>query len=392
MRLEPVSLDERVESIDVMRGFALLGILLINMLAFHSPFSYIDPYTWFDGAGDQATFTFLDIFIQASFYPLFAMLFGYGLGIQFLRAEKRGKSFAPMAVKRLAVLLVFGILHAFLLWFGDILITYAIMGFLLIGMMRLDSKWLLSLGLIIYAIPQTLLLMILFAAVAMDSSFYTGIQEVQNSMAAYGGGSFAEIFRQRFDDWYYVNNPLNYIVLTVTILPFTMIGAAAAKWRLIERANELKKLWLGLAIGGFALGLLLKLMPYIIEPNIAMTFTQDIFGGPLLAVAYAAVIALLSRKGTVPLLMRPLVKTGRMSLTIYIMQSLIATTIFYSYGLGLYGQINLLTGTLLALGIFAVQLIFAEIWLSKFSQGPLEMLWRKITYGLNFDKTDKSNN
>ncbi|TAA73193.1 DUF418 domain-containing protein [Planococcus salinarum] len=391
MRLEPVSLDERVESIDIMRGFALLGILLINMLAFHSPFSYIDPYTWFDGPGDQATFAFLDIFIQASFYPLFAMLFGYGLGIQFLRAEARNKSFAPMAVKRLAVLLVFGILHAFLIWFGDILITYAIMGFLLIGMMRLESKWLLRLGLLIYAIPQALLLMILFAAVAADSSFYTGIQEVQDSIAAYGGGTFAEIFRQRFDDWMYGNNALNYIVLTVTILPFTMIGAAAAKWRLIERADELKKLWIGLAVGGFALGLLLKLMPYIIEPNIAITFLQDIFGGPLLAVAYAAIIALITRHGSVPLLLRPLVKAGRMSLTIYITQSLIATTIFYSYGLGLYGQVNLLTGTLLGLGIFAVQLIFAEIWLSKFSQGPLEMIWRKLTYGLNFKKTNKSN-
>lgn len=380
-----------MESIDIMRGFALLGILLINMLAFHSPFSYIDPYTWFDGPGDQATFAFLDIFIQASFYPLFAMLFGYGLGIQFLRAEARNKAFAPMAVKRLAVLLVFGILHAFLIWFGDILITYAIMGFLLIGMMRLQSKWLLRLGLVIYAIPQALLLMILFAAVAADSSFYTGIQEVQNSIAAYGGGTFAEIFRQRFDDWMYGNNPLNYIVLTVTILPFTMIGAAAAKWRLIERANELKKLWMGLAVGGFALGLLLKLMPYISEPNIAITFLQDIFGGPLLAVAYAASIALITRHGSVPLLLRPLVKAGRMSLTIYITQSLIATTIFYSYGLGLYGQVNLLTGTLLGLGIFAVQLIFAELWLSKFSQGPLEMIWRKLTYGLNFKKTNKSN-
>ncbi|HSJ37882.1 MAG TPA: DUF418 domain-containing protein [Planococcus sp. (in: firmicutes)] len=392
MKLEPVALDERVESIDLMRGFALLGILLINMLAFHSPFSYIDPYTWFDGQGDGAVFSFLDIFIQASFYPLFAMLFGYGLGIQFLRAEKRGKAFAPMAVKRLAVLLVFGILHAFLIWFGDILITYAIMGFLLIGMMRLQSKWLLSLGLIIYAIPQTLLLIILFAAVAMDSSFYTGIQEVQNSIAAYGGGTYAEIFRQRFDDWFYINNPLNYIVLIVTILPFTMIGAAAAKWRLIERADELKKLWIGLAAGGFTLGLLLKLTPYIFEPNIAITYLQDIFGGPLLAVAYAAIIALMSRKGAVPRFLRPLAKAGRMSLTTYITQSLIATTIFYSYGLGLYDQVDLLTGTLLALGIFAMQLIFAEIWLSKFNQGPLELVWRKLTYGVKIEKSNKLNN
>lgn len=392
MKLEPVALDERVESIDLMRGVALLGILLVNMLAFHSPFSYIDPYTWFDAAGDQTTYAFIDVFVQASFYPLFAMLFGYGLGMQFLRAESRNRPFAPMAVKRLAILLLFGILHAFLLWFGDILITYAIMGFLLIGMMRLDSKWLLTLGVIIYAVPQALLLLILFAAVAMDSSFYVGIQEVQNSVAAYGGGTYAEIFRQRFDDWMYSNNPLNYIVLIVTILPFTMVGAAAAKWRLIERTREMKKLWIGLAVGGFVIGLLLKLTPYLIDKNIAMTYLQDIFGGPLLAVSYAAAIALISQNLKAAKILRPLAKAGRMSLTTYITQSVIATTIFYSYGLGLYGQVSVLTGTLLALGIFVIQLIFAELWLTKFNQGPLEMLWRKITYGLNFTKTNNSDN
>lgn len=392
MRLQPVALDERVEAIDLMRGFALLGILLINMLAFHSPLYYIDPYTWFDAPGDTATFSFLDVFIQASFYPLFAMLFGYGLGMQFLRAEARNKAFAPMAAKRLAVLLVFGILHAFLIWYGDILITYAIMGFLLIGMIRLESKWLLSLGVIIYVIPQTLLLVMMFAAVALDSSFYVGIQEVQNSMAAYGGGTFAEIFRQRFDDWMYGNNPLNYIILIVTILPFTMVGAAAAKWRLIERTKELKKTWIALAAGGILIGLLLKLTPYIFEPNIALTYLQEIFGGPLLAVGYAAIIALLAQSGSIRKMLRPFSKVGRMSLTTYITQSIIATTIFYSYGLGLYGQVSLLTGTLMALGIFAVQLIFSEIWLTKFSQGPLEMLWRKVTYGLNFEKSNKSNN
>nr|WP_238942629.1 DUF418 domain-containing protein [Planococcus beigongshangi] len=375
-----------------MRGVALLGILLVNMLAFHSPFSYIDPYTWFDAAGDQTTYAFIDVFVQASFYPLFAMLFGYGLGMQFLRAESRNRPFAPMAVKRLAILLLFGILHAFLLWFGDILITYAIMGFLLIGMMRLDSKWLLTLGVIIYAVPQALLLLILFAAVAMDSSFYVGIQEVQNSVAAYGGGTYAEIFRQRFDDWMYSNNPLNYIVLIVTILPFTMVGAAAAKWRLIERTREMKKLWIGLAVGGFVIGLLLKLTPYLIDKNIAMTYLQDIFGGPLLAVSYAAAIALISQNLKAAKILRPLAKAGRMSLTTYITQSVIATTIFYSYGLGLYGQVSVLAGTLLALGIFVIQLIFAELWLTKFNQGPLEMLWRKITYGLNFTKTNNSDN
>lgn len=390
MKLQPVALNERIEAIDLMRGFSLLGILIINMLAFHSPFSYIDPYTWFDGEGNQTTFTIIDIFIQASFYPLFSMLFGYGLAMQFMKAQKKQQPFMPLAVKRLAVLLVFGIIHAFLIWYGDILITYAIAGFLLIGMLRLHPGWLLGLGALIYTVPHALLLLLMFVAVSIDPNFYTGIQEVQSSLAAYPTGTFAEIFSQRFDDWMYSNNPMNYIILIVTILPFAMAGAAAAKWQLIEKTKQYWKIWMALAIIPFAIGLLLKSAPYIFKANYAFIYLQDIFGGPLLAISYAAIIALIAQHAKIRKVLNPVAKAGRMSLTTYISQSIIATFIFYSYGLGLYGQVNLVTGTLMAFGIFAIQLIFAEIWLTKFRQGPLEMLWRKITYGVNFEKSNNS--
>src|SRR5690606_18568883 len=127
-----------------------------------------------------------------------------------------------------------------------------------------------------------------------------------------------------------------------------------AKWRLIERTRELKKLWIVLAAGGFVAGLLLKLTPYLVDQNLAMIYLQDIFGGPLLAVSYAAIIALVSQNLRASKILRPLSKAGRMSLTTYITQSVVATTIFYSYGLGLYGEVSVLTGTLLALGIFAI--------------------------------------
>lgn len=390
MKLQPVALDERVEAIDLMRGFALLGILLVNMLAFHSPLSYIDPYTWFDGTGDDAVYSFIDIFIQASFYPLFSMLFGYGLAMQFLRAEARRQPFAPLAVKRLLVLLAFGIIHAFLIWYGDILITYAIMGFLLIGMMRLPSSLLLGLGTLIYAVPHGLLLILMFIAVSADPNFYTGIQAVQSSLAAYPTGTFAEIFSQRLNDWLYSNNPLNYIIFAFTILPFLMVGAAAAKWQLIERTRQYWKLWTALAVVPLLLGLLLKSAPYIFEKNYAFVYIQDYFGGPLVAIGYAALIALIAQSGIARKVLNPVAKAGRMSLTTYISQSVIATFIFYSYGLGLYAQVNLMTGTWIALGIFAIQLIFAELWLSKFKQGPLEKLWRKITYSGNLEKSNNS--
>lgn len=113
MKLQPTTLRERVDAIDLMRGFSLFGILLINMLAFHSPLSYIDPYKWFSSNMDQTIFTGLDIFVQASFYLLFAMLFGYGLMMQFSRAQQHSQPFVPLAVKRLVILLAFGIIHAF---------------------------------------------------------------------------------------------------------------------------------------------------------------------------------------------------------------------------------------------------------------------------------------
>ena len=390
MNLQPVSLNERVKAIDLMRGFSLFGILIVNMLAFHSPFLYIDPYKWFSGNLNEGIYWFIDIFIQASFYPLFAMLFGYGLAMQYMRAEASNRPFMPLAVKRLMVLLLFGVLHAFLIWHGDILITYAIMGFLLIFMIRLPSAWLLGFAAIIYTVPHLLLLGIMFIAVAADPNIYVGYMEIESSIQAYQSGSFAEIFSQRLADWTYSNNLANYIILIATILPFLMIGAAAAKWRLIERTQEKRKLWIFLAIGPLLTGLLLKSAPALFEPNYAFVYLQDIFGGPLLAVSYAAIIALLAQKTFVQKLFSPVAKVGRMSLTTYITQSILATLIYYSYGFGLYGQVDLLTGTLIAIGIFVVQLIFAELWFEKFSRGPLEMVWRKWTYGNNFEKTNNS--
>lgn len=390
MKLQPVALNERVEAIDIMRGFSLLGILIINMLTFHSPLSYVNPYTYFTRPYDSEIYGFIDIFIQASFYPLFAMLFGYGLAMQFMKVEAKKQPFLPVAGRRLLVLLGIGILHAFLLWYGDILITYAVIGFLLLGMLKLSPKLLLGLAALIYTVPHALLLLVMFIAVSVNPSFYTGIQAVQSSIDAYGSGTFIDIFSQRLSDWSYSNGPFNFVVLIATILPLMMVGAAAAKWQLIERTKQLRKLWIGLAVIPLAVGLLLKSTPQLIAENYAYVYLQDIFGGPLVAVGYAAIIALLAQYAGIRKILQPLAKVGRMSLTIYIMQSLIATFIFYSYGFGLYGKVDLLSGTLIALGIFAIQLIFAEVWLSKFKQGPLEKLWRKGTYGKSFEKINNS--
>lgn len=387
MSIKPTGVNERIISIDVMRGFALLGIFVVNMLFFHSPYIYINPYTWFQNPSDYETFKMIDIFVQGSVYPLFSMLFGYGLAMQFLKSTANGGPFAKFAVRRLTVLLIIGCIHAFLIWAGDILITYALAGFVLILMIRLKPIWLLLISIFLFLIPNGLLYGLVYLGSLLEPNatiIYTGIQEIEASIVAYGQGSWGDIFSQRLSDWLYMSgNGLIVISMLFTIVPFLLLGAAAAKWKLIERARELKVYWMITVLVMLIVGTVIKWLPYLLEANLFTMGIQDTFGGPLQAIAYAGIIALVCSIPFAAKILSPISKVGRMSMTTYLMQSIIATTIFYAYGFGLYGKIDLSTGTWMAIGIYAFQVVFAEIWFTKFKQGPVEMLWRKLTYSNN---------
>ena len=389
MNVAPTQLSERVVALDMMRGFSLLGIFIVNMLAFHTPFYYIDPYTWFTVPADRDAFQWIDIAIQGSVYPLFSMLFGYGLAMQFTKAKERGVSFPKLALRRLLVLLGFGIVHAFFIWSGDILITYAISGLMLMWILFLSWKWLLGIALGLFLLPNALLsfLMMLIPA---DEPFYSGIQQIESSIVAFGSGSWTDIFAQRAADWFYANGLAIIPLIIISILPFMMIGAAASKVNLIQRTTEKKVFWLILIVITLSVGTYIKFLPHIQGATYFYKFVQDMFGGPLQAVAYAGIIALLSQLSLFRKLFSPVANAGRMSMTTYLTQSIIATTIFYSYGFGLYGKVDVMTGTWIAIGIFIIQLIFAELWLAKFTQGPVEMLWKRLTYGKNAKKTSEN--
>jgi uncharacterized protein len=382
--LTPIKESERIVSLDVIRGFSLLGIFIINMISFHSPFLYMDPYSWWKVPSDTALFPWIDVLVQASFYPLFAMMFGYGLAIQYDRAEEKGMPFYTFGIKRLLILLVIGCIHAFLIWSGDILINYAVFGLLLLLFMRLRGKSLLLLGSLLLLLPQlffSILLVLMTFSDPAGVAHYTNIGALQDSVAAYASGSFSEIMVQRFSDWYAVNSPGNLLFLILSILPVMMIGAGAGKLQLLEKIASHKRSWLLLGICLLVTSIAIKMLPLIIETNAAYSYIQDYLGGPFLSVSYAVILALLVENKKMKKWSKPLASAGRMSLTNYLLQSIIGTLIFYSYGFGLYGQITLTTGTYLALGIFAIQVILSEIWLSKFKHGPVEKLWRLLSYG-----------
>ena len=382
MKVRPTELHERVVAIDMMRGFSLLGIFIVNMLAFHTPFYYINPYTWYTYPLDKETFQWIDIVVQASVYPLFSMLFGYGLMMQFRKSQDLGNSFIPVGLRRLSILLIIGILHAFLVWSGDILITYALSGFIVLSLLRLSKVWLISIASLLYILPNLGLAFLSYIFAASGEEFYTGVEELESSLVAFGSGSWMDIFMQRAADWTYANIESGSLFLIgMTILPYMLLGAAAAQGKLIERTSSKKTFWVTLTAITLIAGFSLKQLPYLFEANFYYMFVQDFFGGPLVAIGYAGLITLLCQLSIFRKLLSPVAKVGRMSMTTYLSQSLIATTIFYSYGYGLYGKMDVLTGTWMAVGIFVIQMIFAEIWLSKFKQGPVEAIWKRATYG-----------
>ncbi|WP_153732008.1 DUF418 domain-containing protein [Sporosarcina obsidiansis] len=393
MKLTPTPLTERVDGLDFLRGLALLGIFIANMLHFHSPYAYMDPYTWFSTPGDQSAFHFIDVFIEASFYPLFAMLFGYGLNMQYEKSLKNQTPFAPFMARRMSWLLVFGIFHALLIWFGDILFTYAIMGFIMIALVRIPKKWLFSLALVLYIVPSSLLyIFTLISRKINPNSLLDGfvdIQQIELAISAYAHGTFIEIFMYRMSEWF-TYGVIGLITAIFVILPLMMLGAAFSKWKIIENMYAMKWKLVVTMIVCISLGILLKSMPYIDGPKFENIYlVQSTFGGPILTIGYVALFMLLWQIPFLKIVTKPFATIGRMAFTTYIMQSIIATLIFYSYGAGLYGKVDIVTGTWLAIGIFVIQMIAAQIWLSKFRMGPLESIWKRLSYGKNFGNKEE---
>ncbi|KMY53192.1 hypothetical protein AC623_03665 [Bacillus sp. FJAT-27231] len=392
MQLAPLKQEERIGTLDSLRGLALLGIFLVNMISFHSPYFYYDPYEWWKESESFWHYRWIDIFVQGSFYPLFAMMFGFGTAMQRENAMKRGQSFLPTGIRRFSFLLVIGVIHAFLIWPGDILINYAIFGLFLLLFLRLSGKILIIIGSVLLLLPNIFLsiLLILLATVDPTSAVHwTDIAGIEKSIAAYGSGTFAEITQQRVADWLTGNEPSVWWAQVVSIFPHFLIGAGAQKLRIFTRGQARPDAAFITFITFFAVGVVLKSLPYMIEPNLAYVHVQDSIGGPLLAVSYAALIIGISFMKNGSKLLKPFAAAGRMSLTNYLLQSVIGTLIFYHYGLGLYGQIKLSTGVWIAVAIFVGQMILSEFWLSKFKRGPMEALWRKVTYGFQKEREQR---
>jgi len=228
-----------------------------------------------------------------------------------------------------------------------------------------------------------LLLFLLGAAATLDGGAEFSMYDKQaadQAIQVYQTGSFAEVTEQRISEWYENNNLMGLIFYFITILPLFMIGAGAAKMRLFEevKSNRRKIAYYAAALA--VIGLLIKALPYMAKRNLMTDYAQDVFGGAMLAMAYALLIALASENRKFDRFLSPLAAAGRLSISNYLFQSVFSTLVFYSYGFGYYGRISIFAGTMLALIIYAFQLAISSWWVKRYYYGPVEWVWRSGTY------------
>ena len=394
--IRPVSLSDRLEIVDVLRGIAVCGILIGNV-------------QWFSGYGmmppalaaaaptyDQVTHFLVHFFVEGKFYSIFSFLFGFGFALQMGRAAERGDTTASLFKRRLFWLLITGLIHAYLLWPGDILSIYALMGFVLILFRNKSNKSLLKWAVALIATPVVtyILLYIAFVMFAppdtaanLDAMMVERWTEGIRSVTQNTFWQTATTYNLDYIKGRYLG--LIFQMRLPKILAMFLLGMYAYRLGIFQNLSTHKPLIRRVLVYGLVLGLIGNISmawlagseaPFPPSPLGVGGVIGYAFGVPALALFFIAAVATLWQRPAWQRVLRILAPVGRMALTNYLMQTVICVIIFYGYGFGLFGSVGALKATLIALAIFVFQIVTSTIWLKFFAYGPMEWIWRQLTY------------
>ena len=398
----PVNPSDRVVFIDALRGLALFGILMVNLQYMYKPMTDMLISSSQGAPLHQiVSESFIKFFFEGKFYIIFSILFGFGFWVFLNKSIPDGSSIIPLFRRRLFFLMLFGIAHIVFLWVGDILLYYSLIGFILILFKKAPDKkvkrW--SISLVVAPPIITALLIAMVWAIsqipeakeAMDTGIQESInemtREVEHATATYAGGSFSEIISVRIKE--YLKLLSGSIFIFPVILGMFLLGFLLARKKILtEYLNHLrffKKLfWWGIGIGIPANTLYALASHYSIlsipDGWMLLETFMHIFGGIAFGLSFISGMAILFAKKKSSIFRNFLAPVGRMALTNYLLHSIIGAFLFYSYGFGLIGQIEVWQGIVLAIVIFSTQVAFSRWWLSRYKFGPFEWLWRSLTY------------
>ncbi|MGH8029809.1 MAG: DUF418 domain-containing protein, partial [Arenimonas sp.] len=406
--LAPVAAEERMPALDVVRGFALLGIFLMNMEFFARPMQDIslpgiDP----SAAGlDRIAEFVVFFFVQGKFWTLFSLLFGMGFAVMIERARRAGRPFVPAYLRRSLALLGIGLVHALLVWSGDILVTYAIAALLLLALRGVRHAWLHHLAgvapppmspgrLATWGLASFGLLLVVAlvfgalgsastpqapdAASAHEQAEWRAemTQDREAAVLAYSTGTYTVVIVQRVID------TIEQVVALPEFLPFVLgvflLGMAILRGGLLEHPHEHRDTLRAMRNVGLPVGFALMALSTWLGTGMgfshfdladAAQVISYLVAGLVLALAYGATVVLALDGPAGPWLQRWLAPAGRMALTNYLAQSIFGTLLFYGYGFGGWDRIGRAQGVALALAFYALQLVGSRAWLAQFRFGP----------------------
>lgn len=417
--IDPISATERYAPMDILRGVAIFGILVMNIYGFAMPFAaYSNPLVL--GGTDplnMGIWFFTHIFFDQKFLAIFSMLYGAGIAMLTERALQRGVKATGIFYRRSFWLLVIGFLHGQLLWFGDILFGYAATGMLMYLFRNRRPRTLIIIALLWLPVAPLLtytggifMHKMQGQAVALEARQEAGetlTEEEQELLVGWGEtasmmapteediaedlevyrGDYAGILEHRSPlvAMFQIQGLFFYILWRAGGL--MLIGMALLKTGVLKghaTAGFYKKMML------FGYGLGLPIMVFSawnmhahgFEPlwMFQIGMTPNYFASILVGLGHIGLVFTLHKAGVFDALFRRFAAVGRMAFTNYLAHSLIMTSIFYGYGLGLYGDLPRATQMLFALALIAAQLVYSPWWLSRFRFGPAEWLWRSLTY------------
>jgi uncharacterized protein len=393
-RLDPVAAADRVALLDVLRGFALYGVLLANTF-------------WFSGRAflpreeiaatrtriNEVASFLIKIFVDGKAMTLFSLLFGLGFAIQLERARARGQDGLPVYLRRLGILLAIGLCHIVLIWWGDILWNYALTGFVMVLFRRRSQRALLVWAALFVVVPP------MIAMVPAVAAFFERVIPQPPDGAAFraqvldalrGHDRARLIEMQVRQTLHHVSHmPLSFIPWTLSRF---LAGYALGRSRLLHDAASRRPLFRKVLVGGLIVGLACGVAGYLrqrfvrnggtlsVGVKIAL-IVPDELAYIAMAAAYVAALALLMQRPAWSRRLLVLAPVGQMALTSYLSQSLICTFLFYGWGLGLIGHVGTALCIPLTLAIFTFQILVSRAWLRRFRFGPVEWVWRSLTYG-----------
>ncbi len=392
----PVRQTARILSLDVLRGFAVLGILVMNIQSFSMiGVAYINPTAYGDLTGaNYVVWLLCHVLADMKFLSIFSMLFGAGIVLMTSRREAATGRSAGVHYRRMGWLLVIGAMHAYLLWYGDVLFSYAMCGFLVFLFRRRKPVTLIILGLAVVGVATCISLLFHFslpqwpdeAIVELQTVWQPTEETVAKEVATYRGGWLGQ-FRDRAPNALFFET-FFFLMLTLWRAGGLMlVGMGLFKLGFFSAAQSVRA-YMTTVVVGFIGGLALILYGVQRNTTLEWAFERVFFlgaqfnywGSLFFCLAWAALIMLIVKLDLLSGVTRRLATVGQMALTNYITQTLICTTIFYGHGLGLYGKVERLWQLAIVVAVWILQLIWSPLWLRRYRFGPMEWLWRSLTY------------